>query len=54
LKLGFLEFWKMTKPGNEPGVITDLHDFLRWYMQATLRFPKAHRVTLGDSPTRLP
>jgi len=38
----------MTKPGNEPGVITDLHDFLKWYMQTTLRFPKAHRVTLGD------
>lgn len=37
-----------TKPGNEPGVITDLHDFLKWYMQTTLRFPKAHRVTLGD------
>ncbi len=36
------------KPGNQPGVITDLHDFLKWYMQTTLRFPKAHRVTLGD------
>lgn len=38
----------MAKPGNELGVITDLHDLLKWYMQTTLRFPKSHRVTLGD------
>jgi len=29
-------------------VLTALHDFTRWYMALTLRFPKGHRVTLGD------
>lgn len=33
---------------GEPGVLTALHDFIKWYMLLTLRFPKSHRVTLGD------
>ena len=33
---------------GEPGVITALHDLLKWYMETTLRFPKSYRVTLGD------
>ena len=39
---------KSEKSGVNPQVMEDMYSLVLWYLQATPKFPKSHRFTLGD------